>query len=73
MTTPFADRLDAAVQQLGNPCLVGLDPHLELLPEEFAVARDPEAPRAERARAVERFLLEVVELAAGKVPAVKPQ
>ncbi len=73
MTTPFADRLDAAVQRLGNPCLVGLDPHLELLPEEFAVARDPEAPRAERARAVERFLLEVVELAAGKVPAVKPQ
>jgi len=73
MTTPYADRLDARTRELGNPCLVGLDPHFELLPEEFAVARDPEAPRAERARAVESFLLQIVELAAGRVPAVKPQ
>lgn len=69
----YADRLEAAIRERGNPCLVGLDPHLELLPEEFAVARDPQAPRAERARAVEEFLLGIVELCAGKVPAVKPQ
>ena len=35
----FADRLDAAVGEVRNPCLVGIDPHLDLLPEEFAVAR----------------------------------
>ncbi|MCB9914486.1 MAG: orotidine-5'-phosphate decarboxylase [Planctomycetes bacterium] len=69
----YADRLDAAVAACGNPCLVGLDPHLELLPEEFAVARDTRAPRAERAAAVEAFLCEVVALCAGVVPAVKPQ
>lgn len=69
----YADRLDEAVARLKNPCLIGLDPHVELLPEEFAVARDPDATRVERAAAVERFLLGIVELAAGRVPAVKPQ
>ncbi len=69
----YADRLEEAVRARGNPCVVGLDPHLELLPDEFKVARNPEAPRAERARAMEQFLLGIVELCAGKVPAVKPQ
>lgn len=71
--TPFADRLDAAIARTGNPCLLGLDPHLDLLPDEFALARDRSAPRATRARELERFCLELVELAAGRVPAVKPQ
>lgn len=69
----YADRLEAATIERGNPCLVGLDPHLELLPDEFAVARDESAPRRERAKAVEEFLLGIIELAAGRVPAVKPQ
>lgn len=73
MSAPFADRLHRAVDATGTPALVGLDPHLALLPDEFAVARDPAAPRAERAAAVERFLLEVLDLCAGQVPAVKPQ
>jgi len=73
MTMNYADRLDAAITDRGNPCLIGLDPHLDLLPEEFSVARDESAPRAERAQAVEAFLLEVVDLVAGRVPAVKPQ
>lgn len=69
----YADRLEEAVRRCGNPCLVGLDPHLALLPEEYSPAHDPEAPRAERARAVGDFLCSVVELVAGRVPAVKPQ
>jgi orotidine-5'-phosphate decarboxylase len=69
----FADRLEAAVARVENPCLVGLDPHLDSLPEEFARARDPSAARAERARAVGDFLCAVLEIAAGKVAAVKPQ
>jgi orotidine-5'-phosphate decarboxylase len=69
----FGDRLDDALRAVGNPCLVGLDPHVELLPEPFAQARDPAAPRRERADALARFCLELIEVCAGKVAAVKPQ
>jgi len=73
VTGSYADRLTAAVDRTGNPCVIGLDPHLALLPEDFAVARDASAPRAERARALGDFLCEIIEVAAGRVPAVKPQ
>ena len=69
----FADRLDAALRTKGNPVLLGIDPHLDLLPNEFETARDPARPRAERARWVERFCVELIDLAADVVPAVKPQ
>ena len=69
----YADRLDAAIASLGNPCLVGLDPHVDSLPEEYAVVRDPKAPRAAKAQACSAFLRGIIEVAAGKVPAVKPQ
>lgn len=69
----YADRLQNAVERKGNPCLVGLDPHLSLLPAEFAAAHDPEADRAERAQAVGDFLCQVIEVVADLAPAVKPQ
>jgi orotidine-5'-phosphate decarboxylase len=69
----FADRLDAALERVRTPALVGIDPHLELLPPPFAVARDERAPRAERAAAVEAFCRELIDLVAGSVAAVKPQ
>src|SRR5436190_1972170 len=69
----FADRLEDAVARRGNPCLVGLDPHLDALPEEYARARDASAPRAERARAVGDFLTALIDVAAERVAAVKPQ
>ncbi len=69
----FADRLDAAIARKGCPILLGIDPHLDLLPPEFEIARDPARPRAERARWVERFCVELIDLAADIVPAVKPQ
>lgn len=69
----YADRLEAAITRAGNPCLVGLDPHADSLPDEFAAARDPGATRDERARACAEFLVQIVDLVAGKVPAVKPQ
>lgn len=69
----FADRLDAAVESVANPCLVGIDPHLDLLPEPFAAARDEATPRAERARLVEDFSKQLLDLVAGRVAAVKPQ
>jgi orotidine-5'-phosphate decarboxylase len=69
----FADRLQAAVERTATPCIVGLDPHPELLPDEFAAAREPERSRRERARALADFCCAVIELVAGRVPAVKPQ
>ncbi len=69
----YADRLEDAIARCGNAALVGLDPHLDALPEEFSIARDPNAPRADRARAIGDFLCAIVDVAAGRVPAVKPQ
>jgi len=69
----YADRLDGALERVRNPCLVGIDPHLDLLPEEFAVARDAAAPREERAHALERFCIELLDVVAGRVAVVKPQ
>jgi orotidine-5'-phosphate decarboxylase len=69
----FADRLQAAVEDKDTPCLVGLDPHLELLPPEFASARDLALPRSARAELLGNFLCQVIELVAPLVPAVKPQ
>jgi orotidine-5'-phosphate decarboxylase len=69
----YADRLEAAIQRTGNSCVIGLDPHPALMPDDYAVCRDASASRAKRAQATERFLVEVIGLIAGRVPAVKPQ
>lgn len=69
----YADRLDAAVRRTGNACVIGLDPHPALMPDEFAVCRDASASRAARAEATANFLVEVIARIAGRVPAVKPQ
>jgi len=69
----YADRLSDAAARRGNPCLIRLDPHLDLLPDAFAVARHPQAPRHVRAQALGDFCCEVIDVVAGRVPAVKPQ
>lgn len=69
----FSDRLELAVERKGNPCLVGIDPHLDLLPDEHAAARDPQAPRAERAAALGDFCCALVDVVADRAPAVKLQ
>lgn len=73
MKSSYVDRLDEAVARCGNPCLLGLDPHLDLLPEEYAAARAAHEPRSARAGAIADFCCELVDLAAGAVAAVKPQ
>ena len=69
----YADRLQAAIEAKGNACLVGLDPHLDLLPSAFEHARDAQCPRADRADAIAEFCCQTIELIADRVPAVKPQ
>jgi orotidine-5'-phosphate decarboxylase len=68
----FADRLVRALRAHGHPLCLGLDPHLELLPEPFREGSlRPADPRS--AAAVERFGLAVLERAAAHVAVVKPQ
>jgi orotidine-5'-phosphate decarboxylase len=70
--TPFADRLTAAVDALGAPACVGLDPEVSRLP---APLLDP-SRRADRracADAARAFCVGVVDAVTGVVPAVKPQ
>ena len=64
----FADRLQRAVEATGTPALVGLDPHETLLPDEYAVARRADAPRAERAAAAADFCCALLDVVAGRVP-----
>lgn len=69
----FADRLYRRVLELKSPAVVGLDPHLDRFPKDFTAVHDPAASRAARARDVERFLFEIIDVVADLVPAVKPQ
>lgn len=69
----YADRLQDAIQAKGTPALVGLDPFLDRIPEDFVGVHDPEATVAERAAAMGDFLCAVVDVVADRVPAVKPQ
>lgn len=69
----FADRLEEALERVRHPCLAGIDPHPDLLPEEYAVVRDVRASLEERASAVEAFSIALIDLVAGRVAAIKLQ
>lgn len=69
----FADRMWAAVEAKGTAAMVGIDPNLDLLPEEFAAARDASLPRAARAACMGDFCCALLDTVAALVPAVKPQ
>ena len=68
----FADRLMQAVIDKGSALVVGLDPHLALLPPEYADAM-ASGDRARIAAAVGAFSARVVDAVHDIVPAVKPQ
>jgi orotidine-5'-phosphate decarboxylase len=68
----FADRLIQGVRKHGHPLCLGLDPHLDRIPELFRRgAMEPRDPAT--ADAVEAFLAAVLERAAPRVAVVKPQ
>ncbi len=68
----FADDLISRMRELGHPLCIGLDPHLGKIPPVFA--RGDMAPASQdTAKAVEDFLLAVLDRAAGRVAVVKPQ
>ncbi len=65
MTAHAADTLLEAIDRVGSPACVGLDPVLERLP---SAVRTPDP-----AASIEAFCLHTLDAIAGVVPAVKPQ
>ena len=66
---PFSDRLADAIDAVGSPACVGLDPVLERLPQPIL----KNTRLTGQADKIEAFCLGVIEAVAGLVPAVKPQ
>ena len=73
--TNFADRLEAAIQAKGAPVCAGIDPRPNWVPQTFYDAAFEEFGRNQKGVrfAVRQFCLEVLEIVAPHVPAVKPQ
>ncbi len=72
MQQHFADQLIQRIRSLGHPLCVGLDPHLDRLPELFRCgSMSPSDPQT--GEAVEAFLAAILEQVAGRVAIVKPQ
>ncbi len=68
----FSDRLVESIRRTGNPCVVGLDPRIDLMPAFVKAGRGQ--PTREVVRAVIRDFHEVVlDAVSDLVPAVKPQ
>jgi len=69
----FADKMIAAIRRTGTPCIVGLDPRLELIPN-FVVDQYRDLPAPEAVRGIlSDFHRLIIDQVAGLVPAVKPQ
>lgn len=68
----FADRLIDAVKRKGNPCVVGLDPRVDQMPNFITDALTEKSPESVR-QAIAHFHRTVLDAAAQLVPAVKPQ
>lgn len=70
-TGHFADRLAAAVQRVGTPVMVGLDPRWEQLPQ--ALKEHAMPGYQQQADAYRRFCQGVIDVVANLVAVVKPQ
>lgn len=71
MPNNFADRLQAAIEQKGfAPVCVGVDPVFDRLP---AGIKTDTADPAAQIKAIRQYCLELLEVVAPYVPAVKPQ
>ena len=71
----YIERLHAAIRTKGNAVVVGLDPRFEQIPAPVLAATGHlGADRASRvAAAFEQFCLQIIDVVAPLVPAVKPQ
>jgi orotidine-5'-phosphate decarboxylase len=71
----FGSRLAAAVEQVGVPLAMGIDPHLDRIPMIYRSRYADRGPgwRARAAEAICEFVELVLDRAQGKVAAIKPQ
>jgi len=69
---PFGDRLAVAVERVGNPVVVGLDPRWDELPDALRQGKSGQ-DLAQRAAAYELFCREVIDVVCDRVAIVKPQ
>src|SRR6185295_5869823 len=69
------DRLVSGIQEREAPCVVGLDPVLEYVPDAFLreCGLSREGDLEERARIVEAYCVMTLEAVHDLVPAIKPQ
>src|SRR5579863_8709889 len=70
--TIFADRLVDAVRKKASPCVVGLDPRIDLMPDFIKSGRGA-STRADFCSIVSDFHELVLDAVVDLVPAVKPQ
>lgn len=68
---PFGTRLTAALHRTGTPLCMGIDPHAAMIPPLFGDAGTAGSPDA--IRAIGDFVMECLNAAKGRVPAIKPQ
>jgi orotidine-5'-phosphate decarboxylase len=75
MTQLFIDRLIKQIQAKKTPCIVGLDPALERMPEKWLQKQGitRESSLTDCAEAIYQYNLMVLDAVADLVPAVKPQ
>ena len=68
MIDHFGDRLVEKIRQRKSFLCIGIDPHLELIPEIF----NPNN-KTNNIKKIEKFCFSLLEVIVGKVPAIKPQ
>lgn len=69
----YADRLISAIQKKGNPCIVGLDPRVNQMPDFILHKYDNKSTSDRIVGAITDFHKIVIDTIADIVPAVKPQ
>ncbi len=67
----FGDRLTTAIRSAGTPLCMGIDPHLSMMPALFGDVSKPASPST--LRAIEDFAMACLDMAKGRVAAIKPQ
>ena len=68
MVDHFGDRLVKKIRKAKSFLCLGIDPHLDLIPEIFN-----ENGTINNIKVVEKFCFSLLEAVIGKVPAIKPQ
>ena len=68
---PFGSRLTDAIRSVGTPLCMGIDPHLSMMPKLFGDVSTTASPST--IRAIEDFSMACLEMARGRVAAIKPQ